>query len=369
MIKEYCFTEEWLDSFRKQKDHKRIDKIILEKMIYALHLLEQLKANGLEFIFKGGTSLVLLLEEDNRFSIDIDIICTTERAELETILQKVVEASNFKDYGLDEHRSYQPGVPKAHYKFLFDTKMQGSGTILLDVLIEDSIYPELIEKPIATKWIETNEELMVSLPSIDSITGDKLTAFAPNTIGIPYFKGKDNQPFSMEICKQLFDLSKLFEQLQDMEIVAASFNAFAEREIAYRKNGNLVSGLTPKTVLQDTIDTCLIIAKRGNGSDDEKRKFVELQKGIRAFGTGFLMRGSFRIDDAISASARIAYLAAKLLMNDLTPFEYYAGQNVKDLTVEDTNLNVLNRLKRQPDKSSFYYWYHTVRLLTTKKNE
>ena len=36
MIKEHCFTEEWLDSFKKQKEHKRIDKAILEKMIYAL---------------------------------------------------------------------------------------------------------------------------------------------------------------------------------------------------------------------------------------------------------------------------------------------------------------------------------------------
>jgi len=74
MIKEHCFTEEWLTTFKKQTEHKRIDKIILEKMIYALHLLERIKANGLDFVFKGGTSLVLLLEEYNRFSIDIDII-------------------------------------------------------------------------------------------------------------------------------------------------------------------------------------------------------------------------------------------------------------------------------------------------------
>jgi hypothetical protein len=48
-------------------------------MIYALHLLERLKTNGRDFIFKGGTSLVLLSEEDSRFSIDIDIICKTGR--------------------------------------------------------------------------------------------------------------------------------------------------------------------------------------------------------------------------------------------------------------------------------------------------
>jgi hypothetical protein len=366
MIRDHCFKEEWLLQFKKQKDHSRIDKIILEKMIYALHLLERLKSNGLDFVFKGGTSLVLLLKEGNRFSIDIDIVCRADRKNLEEILSKVIESSQFTEWKMDEHRSYQPGVPKAHYKFSFETKQQGSGTILLDVLIEDSIYPEHVEMPIATKWIEVDGETMVTIPSIDAITGDKLTAFAPNTIGVPYFKGKDKQPFSMEICKQLFDLSKLFEKIENMEIVAASFKAFAEQEIAYRKNGNTDLALTPEAVLQDTIDTCLIIAKRGSGSDDEKKKFAELQKGIRAFGTGFLMSGNFRIDDAIPASARIAYLAAKILMNDLTPIEYYDGRDIKDWNIEDPDWNSLNRLKRQPDKSSFFYWYKTFALMTIK---
>jgi len=363
MIKSECFTEEWLDKFKKLKEHKRIDKIILEKMIYALHLLERMKSMDLDFVFKGGTSLVLLLEEENRFSIDIDIICKTQRKELEAILNKVIDSSHFTNWELDKRRSYQSGVPKAHYKFSFDTRMQGSGTILLDILIEKSIYPELAEKTIVTKWIETDEETMVTVPSINSITGDKLTAFAPNTIGIPYFKGRGNQSFSMEICKQLFDLSKLFEQINNMEIVAASFKAFAKQEIEYRKTGNSDTTLTPEIVLHDTIDTCAILAKRGGGSDDEKANFKELQKGIKAFGTGFLMVGNFRLDDAIPASARIAYLAAKILKKDLSPIAYYNEQDIEGLTIEDPDWNFLNKLKRQPDKSSFYYWYQAIKLL------
>jgi predicted nucleotidyltransferase component of viral defense system len=180
MILEKCFTEEWLESFKKQDKHSKIDKIILEKMIYALHLLDRLQANGLDFVFKGGTSLVLLLNEGNRFSIDIDIICKPSREELETILQKVVETSRFKGFELDEHRSYKDGVPKTHYGFAFDTATSAkySGRIFLDVLIENSIYPKHIERPIITKWIEVKGETIVKLPSIDSIIGDKLTAFA-----------------------------------------------------------------------------------------------------------------------------------------------------------------------------------------------
>lgn len=363
MIKEHCFTEEWLEGFRKQKNHRRIDKIILQKMIYALHLLEQLKSKGLDFVLKGGTSLLLLLDRGNRFSIDIDIITKTGRNELEGILQKIVDSSNFTGFELDEHRSYKPGVPKAHYKFTFASGRQGSGTILLDVLVEDAIYPHLIDKPVITKWIETEDETMVTVPTIDSITGDKLTAFAPNTIGIPYFKGKDRQPFSMEICKQLFDLGRLFEHIQDMEVVATSFQVFAGHEIAYRKRVNPEVALTPDMVLQDMIDTCIVLARRERGTQDQKRIFKELQKGIIAFGTGFLMSGTFRIDDAVSASARIAYLAAKIKMNDLTPITRYDGQDMEDAIIEDHDWNFLMRLKRQPDKSSFYYWHQAAQLL------
>ena len=241
------------------------------------------------------------------------------------------------------------------------SKGKYSGNILLDVLFEASIYPEQIETPITTKWIETEGETFVTVPSIDSITGDKLTAFAPNTIGIPYFKR--TVPFTMEICKQLFDISKLFERIENIEMVAASFLAFANQEIIYRKNENTDLELTPEGVLQDTIDTCLIIAKRGSGSSDEKQKFAELQKGIRAFGTGFLMNGNFRIDDAVPAAARIAYLSVKILHNELSPIEYYEGQDIKEWNIENQEWSFLNRLKKQPDKSGFYYWYKALEVI------
>lgn len=64
---------------------------------------------------------------------------------------------------------------------------------------------------------------MVSVPTIDAITGDMLTAFAPNTIGILYEKG--GRTATMEICKQLYDLSKLFEKISSFKVVAKSFNS------------------------------------------------------------------------------------------------------------------------------------------------
>jgi len=76
----------------------------MESMVYALYLLEQIKLTGLDFIFKGGTSLVLLLEQPKRFSIDIDIIVSpsVKREKLEKYLSKIVEASAFLRMEFDE---------------------------------------------------------------------------------------------------------------------------------------------------------------------------------------------------------------------------------------------------------------------------
>lgn len=367
MIDNKSFTKEWLDSFRVKKQHKTINVTILEKMIHALSLLEYLKEAGLDFVFKGGTSLVLLLKEGNRFSIDIDIISSVAREPLEKILDIVISNSHFKKHVLNERRSYKEGVPKAHYTFEFDSVYNPtvSGTILLDILFDSPHYPELIESSINTTWIVVKENITkITTPSINAICGDKLTAFAPETIGIPYYK--HTQLFAMEICKQLFDLGKLFENITDISIVKESFSAFAKSELSYRSSDEDFNkrNLTETDVLWDSINTCAIIAKRERNSTVEtKKKFEDLNRGIRSFGSAFLMTGNFRIEEALASSARVAYLNTILLQPKVIEIEYYEGQDIGELTIENTDWAFLNKLKRQPDKSIFYYWYKAVELL------
>ena len=366
MISEKCYTAQWLNSFKQQKEHKKIQVNILEKMIYALHLLEMLQASGLKFVFKGGTSLILLLDGEHRFSIDVDIICNTNRKELEEILNRIVENSRFNSVSLDGDRSYKQGVPKAHYIFTFNSVFttKNPPSILLDVLIDNPIYPQITNSRIKAKWIETDTKLVVKTPTIDAITGDKLTAFAPGTIGIPYFKG--DVSFAMEICKQLFDLGRLFDKISDVEMVQRSFMAHALQEIQFRNSKGEALSLTPNMVLHDTIRTCIALVKRDMNKDEpEKTNFRLLQEGIKAFGTGFLIKGNFRIDEATVAASKVAYLAAKLLQNDIVPIDHFKGQDITPLNIEEPSWNFLNRLKKQPDKSAFYYWYQTVQLLKT----
>ena len=73
MIAATCFTKEWLDECRGRVG--RIDPGLLEKSIYAFDLLGRMAAEGLPFVFKGGTALLLMLDNFRRLSIDVDIAC------------------------------------------------------------------------------------------------------------------------------------------------------------------------------------------------------------------------------------------------------------------------------------------------------
>ncbi|MBK6372322.1 MAG: nucleotidyl transferase AbiEii/AbiGii toxin family protein [Saprospiraceae bacterium] len=56
------------------KANRNADKILVEKVIRALLLLEGLAMQNLNFVFKGGTALMLHFNSTQRLSIDIDIV-------------------------------------------------------------------------------------------------------------------------------------------------------------------------------------------------------------------------------------------------------------------------------------------------------
>jgi hypothetical protein len=70
MIDPQCFTQDW--QARKRAELGGCDPVLLEKTIHAFALLDAMAARGVEFVFKGGTSLLLRLPAIRRLSIDAD---------------------------------------------------------------------------------------------------------------------------------------------------------------------------------------------------------------------------------------------------------------------------------------------------------
>ena len=182
------------------------DPSILERTIFAFGLLEAIRSVGLQFIFKGGTSLLLLLDEPRRLSTDIDIIVEPE-TNVDDYIQRAGKIFPF--LSVEEHvRKGSNDIEKRHFRFHFQSPRSGKEiNILLDVVFEHNPYKTVVEKPIQSSLLmNEGENLLVTVPDKNCILGDKLTAFAPHTTGIPF--GKDKE---LEIIKQMFDCWTLFQ--------------------------------------------------------------------------------------------------------------------------------------------------------------
>lgn len=353
MIDASTFTKEWIDSrsdyFKKGKAKGNSE--LIEKVISALYLLEYLVGQDINLIFKGGTSLVLLLEKVHRFSIDIDIILQNDDG-LEASFEKVIQ-DNFIFTRYEKIvRKNKSGIPKAHYKFFFSSITDETEKyILLDILYEENPYVKTIYKPITSPFLMSNgDDLSVEIPSVDCILGDKLTAFAPNTTGIPY--GVDKE---LEIIKQLFDVSNLFDEITDINIVRQTFNRISENELEYRK----MNALTTADVLQDIYETSLIIAARGGYRNEE---FKQLELGARRIKSHIFSR-NFIMEDALLCASKAAY-CAMILSREKDDIEKY-DESI-DLSKDKIGLEGFNKYFKSIKKitpEGFYYWKKAIELL------
>jgi hypothetical protein len=343
MISRKTFEIDWIKTI-SAKLGKKGDPKMLEKVIYALSLLEQLKSNGLSLIFKGGTSLLLVTDPPRRFSIDIDIITTAGKSEIEIALEKIVVHGLFTSWEPDNERKHIIDAPVAHYKVYYISRVNqhfGEEPILLDVLFSENPYHSLQEQAIEHSCLhQDGNPITVPLPSFESILGDKLTAFAPNTTGILYIK---NRP--VEIIKQLYDIGFLFDRSNDLNAIKASYQNIVQKEIGFR---NLQ--MDWRGPLEDTFATCFLLALREAKSDE----FEHLQLGIRNIVNFIIDR--FTIDEAILAGAKTAYLCSLLLNEDeniITRFR--SPEQVRNIEITDVNYNRLNKLKKTSPEA-FFYW-------------
>lgn len=332
------------------------DTGLVEKTIRAFSLLESLAVSGLDFCFKGGSCMMLHFDSARRMSIDVDIICPPG-TDIRKYLGKNAEEYGFTGAELINRRS-RTNVPKSHAEYYYEVSYvtrQAREKILLDVLYEDLHYHRLEEKPILSPFLITEgDDVVVKIPCVDDLLGDKLTAFAPHTTGIPFRKGEKN--CSMEVVKQLFDVASLFDIVGNLALTAETYSRLARLELSYRERETLPI----EAVLQDTIDAALCIAAKGNLWENEYREYVDGVSRVR----GFIHSTKYTIDAALTDASKVAYLAACIKTGKMTPEKYspLSVNDLRDITIPAPPRSGLNRLKRQ-DIEAFFYWSKTLDLL------
>ena len=352
-------TIEWMKQVAAE--NKFSDIALIEKSIRAFSLLESLVLSGCPFVFKGGTALMLHMDSAKRLSIDIDIICPPG-TNIEEFVQKFALEYGFGEVKLVE-RVTPHNVPKTHAKFFYQvTYVTNTETecILLDVLFEDIYYHNVVQLPIQSRFLKLEgEPVIVNVPSKADMLGDKLTAFAPSTTGIPYFKG--DKDCSMEIIKQLFDVASLFDATDNLTVVAETFHKFATVELQYRNLDH--ENITQ--VLDDIYKTSLCICMKGLVEPDT---FKLLQTGTKRIQS-FIHGEKYNIDSAIINASKAAYLSV-LIANGITTAVHFDPQNIeplRDAVINEPMPTKLNKLKKA-NIEAFFYWNEISKLRNKTNN-
>lgn len=353
MITKDSLQSEWIQKL--SAENRKADKILIEKAIRALLLLEGLVESGLPFVFKGGTAVMLLQKQPRRFSIDLDII-VPEEADFNTLFAGFIEAKSFTRFQ-EQRRSSSSSIEKRHYKFFYKPVPQtnlAEDNILLDILLEESPYQTIVPTDIDAPFTrQDGAPIQAKLPSREDILADKLTAFAPNTTGIPYSKGGFST--AMEIIKQLYDVGNLFAEIRDVAAVARTFQKIALTEMKYR-------GLTGGTaiVLNDIAKTALCLATRGKAGAGN---FTALQNGVSQI-KAYIFSESYHIEKAIVYAARAAYLTKLIETGETSLVRFEEAGQVSSWSIEAPLDTRLNKLKKT-NPEAFFYWYQ-VYLLSAK---
>lgn len=293
------YSKEYLDVLYEKSGN---DPSLLERVIYAFGLLEVLKKSGLPFCFKGGTSLMLLLKQPRRLSTDIDII-VNPNINIDKYIKETGGIFPFVDV-MEQIRTGRNNIQKRHFRFKYCSPRTGNTiTILLDVLFEDIKYIATVNYPIKNDFLITEgDDLLVTMPNINCILGDKLTAFAPHTTGIPFNINKE-----MEIIKQLFDCGSLIDEMDDYNQCLKTYNEVVKCEMGYRG-----LNISKSDVLKDTIEGCLCIASRGQLKHEDYFYYKDGISRIRSHIIGRKFNGEI----AGAYAGKILYLVSNIFLDN-----------------------------------------------------
>jgi len=353
MIKKKCFENDWITNKHKEL---KADPILIEKAIYAFELLGSLIDNDVKLIFKGGTGLMLIVPELKRLSIDIDILNESDSESLSNAFNRITKEGVFNRWEEDK-RTLNYKIAKKHFKFFYNSSTEKRESyILLDIVQSNYSFLNTTEKSINLPLFEVEKEIKVKVPTINSYFGDKLTAFAPKTIGIPYGKNK-----SMEIIKQLFDLGILFDHITSLKEISQIYKKISKTEASYRDIN------TPINIfLDDSINASFLICQLDFRKSIIDNYTKELREGIRRIKS-YIVGGKYSLLNAKEDASKVACLAS-LIRDDRLDIDIKKIKldkkyldKIKDVDLPE-DFNILNKLK-VISPESFYLWAVATKII------
>jgi len=208
--------------------------------------------------------------------------------------------------------------PKAHYKFFFNSIYKNDdqdGYILLDAVFEDNPYLNIELKEIRNSVLPSIEPyIQVYLPSITDIMIDKLTAFAPHTIGVKFERLSDDGSLwdhSREVIKQWFDVNELYQKCTVFKDLDTRYIKLSDFEIRQRE-----LFIDYRECLMDTYRVVSCYLSRGK---TDPSIYEKLKKGVRRLFP--FVNVDLSESYLISASVNVIELISRVLCNSPSTYQ------------------------------------------------
>jgi len=312
---------------------------LAEQAVYCLELVAELNKAGLNFQFKGGNSLLLVLEKPERFSIDVDIATDCTREDIEQCLDYIIkEYITFTKWEKRQHKT-KPWIPLSSYYLFYPSLYDSSETnIMLDAQLRRSPYRTGFKKVSSGNLYRSDIETEIPYP--ESIIGDKLLTLGPSTLGIPIGKGKEAQRL-----KHVFDIARLLRTSPKVSLIRESFNACLHHE-------NEIQGTTipVRAIVDDTVEFCRSVTHHDSFPSGQQFTGVlqENVAGLEPFAK-HLFRSGYNWIDLQRDTALVALCITAVGLEHLSDSDFCSM-----LLKNWKNSNKSTILKQNPEAG--YYW-------------
>jgi hypothetical protein len=192
----------------------------------------------------------------------------------------------------------------------------------------------------------------VTIPSVNCILGDKLTAFAPHTTGIGFHK-------NLEVIKQLYDCATLTDEITNFSEVKDTYMRVVKSEIGYRG-----IDIRAEDALQDTINACACIISRGHIEPEEYPLYLS---GISKI-TGHIFNIRYSGEKAAVDACKVMCLAACVLANK---DEMVKIKNPEDYITEKISMKEYSKLSyiKKMKLEAFGYLVEAVKIIEDMKSK
>jgi len=286
------------------ENRRGLQRDLYERSLNGLEYLAQLKNMGLDPIFKGGSAVQLLLpEEIQRLSIDLDLAVDISELEIVEFLKSIHSKFNERIYKFEPSNRKLPSYYRIYYVEIPSFFSKTYSKLELDFLLHTPHY-QIQEARLKTFLYDS--EITVKIPTVDSLIGDKLTVLAPRTIGKPM-----QNP--LQYSKQLYDIASLFAISSDINMIYNAYLDVFEFEKLIRNLGEIDLIIT----IDDLISICklysLAVFKPDWITDNEIIKQINfLKKGIENLYAYTSLQLKFTLPRARTEASKIGFLGGLL---------------------------------------------------------